>query len=131
MEFKLSERPLLKGLCAPLPIPLDSAGRFDAAAQERLLDWVIQGGSGAHAVLSAQGAEAPLELRRQVNEACHFSATKAEHWAGVSAKTVEGLLLNLEHALKLGAAMAVLDPPCGGGFARPPEPLPPPHPALF
>lgn len=109
----LNDAPLLKGVCAPLPLPLDEAGRFDASAQERLLAWVIQEGAGVHAVLSASGFEAGAELRAQVNEVCHFETNKSQHcahFAGVSAKNAQDLLSNLEHVLKLGVDMAVLDP---------------------
>src|SRR5260221_1498625 len=109
MEFKFNAEPLLKGVCAPLPSAMDESGNFDAASQERLLAWVTRSGAGVHAVLSSPGLE-PSPVKRQANEACHFTGAQAQHWAGVSAESVEALLANLEHALKLGVSTAVLDP---------------------
>ena len=100
---------LPRGLCIPLPVALDASGRFDALSQERLMEWVRP--AKAAALISSPGLEAlNPELSRQATSACHYASPAAPHWAGVSAPTVEALLMNLEHALKLGVQAAVLNP---------------------
>ncbi|MES2202315.1 MAG: PfkB family carbohydrate kinase [candidate division FCPU426 bacterium] len=111
MELKSELRHLAGGVCAPLPCALDASGAFDAAAQERLVAWVLQAGAGVHAIYSSPSpAGLSGVLRRQADEASHFSAGSASHWVGVGATSLEELLENIERALGLGAAAVVFDP---------------------
>jgi D-arabinose 5-phosphate isomerase GutQ/sugar/nucleoside kinase (ribokinase family) len=100
---------LPRGLCIPLPTAIAQDGSFDAPSQERLLRFLAA--SKPAAILSAPSLEnlAP-ELSRKANEAAHFAALGPALAMGISAASVEGLLGNLEHAIKLGAQSLVLDP---------------------
>ncbi len=118
-DYSLAAPPLIKGICVPLLTALDSKGRLDIPSQERLLARVVRGeaGLGAQAVfsngtsgewsrLSAAHTKASTEIARDALA----GAGGLGLWAGCSAKTVAGVLANLEHAIKLGVSAAVIAP---------------------
>ncbi|MGH7442119.1 MAG: dihydrodipicolinate synthase family protein, partial [bacterium] len=118
MDYQLSPSPLIQGLCVPMVTALDEGGAFDAPGQERLTDFLVRGdGGGAQALFSngTSGEWTRLDpaTRRRVSETVHYALSRGRGprlWAGVSDRNARGITDNLEHALKLGAAAAVVAP---------------------
>jgi arabinose-5-phosphate isomerase len=119
VDYLLPASPLIQGLCVPLVTALDAKGQLDAVSQEKLLAFVSRGeaGAGAQAVFSngttGEWRRLPLALRLKSTEAVHYALSGGRGpklWAGVNDAAAGGLLQGLEHALKLGAAAAVVAP---------------------
>jgi len=119
MDYLLPPAPLVHGLCVPLVTALDASGRFDPVGQERLADFATRGesGSGAQALFtngtSGEWRQLDPALRRSVTETVHYALSGGRGprlWAGVNDRTAGGVAANLEHALTLGAAAAVVAP---------------------
>ena len=112
MDYTLAPPPLVKGLSIPLLTALDDKGRFDAASQEKLLRFALGGeaGAGAQALFSngtsGEWHRLPTEVNHQVAQTIQYglSGSGVPLWMGSSAKSAAGVLGNLEHALKIGAA---------------------------
>jgi len=99
---------------------LDAQGRFDPAGQERLVSFLARGESGAGGAqalftngTSGEWQRLGADVRLQVTETAHYALSGGRGprlWAGVNDRAAEGVVSNLEHAVKLGAAAAVVAP---------------------
>lgn len=115
MDYTISASPLVQGLCVPLVAALDGNGRLDSASQEKLAAFVSQGEAGAVFTNGTSGEWRRLDAgtRRRVTETVHFTFAGGRGprlWAGINDISAGGVLSNLEHALGLGAAAAVVAP---------------------
>ena len=119
MDYSLPNAPLIQGLSVPVITALDPQGRLDAPSQEKLAAFLAAGeaGAGAQALFTngTTGEWNRLDgaTRRQATEVTHYALAGGRGprvWAGVSDPSAGGLLLGLEHALKLGVAAGVVAP---------------------
>jgi arabinose-5-phosphate isomerase len=120
MDYLLPPAPLINGVCVPVVTALDEQGRFDPAGQERLVGFLVRGehGSGGAQALFTNGTSGEWhhlarEVRLQVTETVHYALSGGRGprlWAGVNDRAAGGVVANLEHAVKLGAAAAVVAP---------------------
>jgi arabinose-5-phosphate isomerase len=118
LDYTLASPPLIKGVCVPLLTALDAHGKFDAASQEKLIRFALEGEAGAGAQALFSGGTSgewhcfSPELNRQAAQACHYalSGGRVPLWMGCSAHHAGEVVANLELALKLGASAAVVAP---------------------
>jgi D-arabinose 5-phosphate isomerase GutQ/dihydrodipicolinate synthase/N-acetylneuraminate lyase len=120
MDYSLPGAPLIHGLCVPMVTALDAQGRFDAASQERLVAFLARGenGAGGAQALFTNGTSGEWHhfdpgTRMAVTETVHYALSGGRGprlWAGVNDCAAEGVVANLEHAVKLGASAAVIAP---------------------
>ncbi|HTB23250.1 MAG TPA: dihydrodipicolinate synthase family protein [bacterium] len=120
MDYVLPGAPLIHGLCVPMVTALDAQGRFDAASQERLVAFLARGenGSGGAQALFTNGTSGEWHhfepgIRLAVTETAHYALSGGRGprlWAGINDRAAEGVVANLEHAVKLGASAAVVAP---------------------
>jgi 4-hydroxy-tetrahydrodipicolinate synthase len=104
----------LKGIIPPVLTPLADRDRLDGSSLERLLNYLIDGGSSALFVLGSTGESPGLSdrLKREVlDSVCTTVNGRVPVLAGITDTAFEESLRLAEHAAKTGASALVLSPP--------------------
>src|SRR5258708_7886798 len=112
-EIMKLTRPL-KGIIPPVLTPLANRDQLDGSAFERLLNYLIEGGSSALFVLGSTGESPGLSdrLRREViDRACTAVGRRVPLLVGITDTSFAESLHLAEYAAKAGAAALVLSPP--------------------
>ncbi len=104
----------LQGIIPPVLTPLADRDQLDESAFDRLLNYLIAGGSSALFVLGSTG-ESPGQsnrLRRDVvDHACATIGQRVPLLVGITDTAFAATLQLAEYAAKAGAAALVLSPP--------------------
>lgn len=104
----------IRGIIPPVLTPLADRDQLDSVAFDRLLNYLIEGGSAALFVLGSTGESPGLShrLRRDViDRACATTANRIPILAGITDTCFEESLRLAEHAARAGASALVLSPP--------------------
>ncbi len=104
----------IKGIIPPVLTPLAARDQLDGGAFDRLLNYLIGGGSSALFILGSTGESPGLShrLRRDViDRACATIGGRVPLLTGVTDTSFEETLRLAEHAAKAGASALVLSPP--------------------
>jgi dihydrodipicolinate synthase/N-acetylneuraminate lyase len=104
----------ITGIIPPVLTPLLSRDRLDASAFDRLLNFLIDGGSSALFVLGSTGESPGLSgrLRREViDRACAIAGRRVPLLVGITDTSFEESLQLAEYGAKAGATALVLSPP--------------------
>ena len=104
----------ITGIIPPVLTPLSERDRLDGGAFDRLLNYLIEGGSTALFVLGSTGESPGLSqrLRREViDRACATTGDRVPILVGITDTCFEESLRLAEHAAKAGASALVLSPP--------------------
>lgn len=123
------------GLSVPVVTVLDPDGGLCEEGQRSLLRFVVQEGDGADVIFAAgttgEWDRVPSELSQRVIQVCAEEVRKlntglsarsergVEIWGGVTARTPEETLENLDFAIAAGVDAAVLAPLSIGGLEDP------------
>jgi len=123
------------GLSVPVITVLDGDGKLLDADQRALVRFVIQEGDGADVVFAAgttgEWDRLPARVNQRVIQVCTEEVRKVnaglesrsergvELWAGITARTPEETLENLDFAIGAGVDAAVLAPLSIGGLGDP------------
>ncbi|MEN8181616.1 MAG: dihydrodipicolinate synthase family protein [Myxococcota bacterium] len=123
------------GLSVPVVTVLDGDGGFLEEGQRSLVRFVIQDGQGADVIFAAgttgEWDRVPTSLTQRVIQVCTEEVRKlnaglssrsergVEIWGGITARTPEETLENLDFALAAGVDAAVLAPLSIGGIEDP------------
>jgi dihydrodipicolinate synthase/N-acetylneuraminate lyase len=113
MPRTILPRPI-KGIIPPVLTPLADRDQLDAGAFDRLLNYLIEGGSTALFVLGSTGESPGLShrLRREViDRACAAIGGRVPLLVGITDTAFEESLRLAEHAARVGASALVLSPP--------------------
>ncbi len=117
MEYQIPPAPLIRGLCVPMVTALDGRGGFDAVSQERLVSRLAGEEARAPALFtngtSGEWMGLDPDVRFRCTEAAHYALSGGRGpslWAGVNDRTAAGVGRGLEHAMRIGAAAAVVAP---------------------
>jgi dihydrodipicolinate synthase/N-acetylneuraminate lyase len=105
---------LLRGIVPPLVTPLTSAGDFDPASYENLIERVIGGGVHGIFVMGSTGefSSFSAELRQRiVQESCYAARKRIPVVVNVSDTCMENSLQLTEFAGKAGADAVAICPP--------------------
>ena len=104
----------IKGIIPPVLTPLAARDRLDRDAFERLLIYLIEGGSSALFVLGSTGESPGLSRRlRQevVDQACATVRSRVPLLVGITDTSFEESLQLAEYSANAGASALVLSPP--------------------
>ena len=105
----------ITGIIPPVLTPLANRDRLDAAAFDRLLQHLIEGGSSALFLLGSTGESPGLsgQLRRDVlDRGCAVVAGRVPVMVGIMDTSFTESLRLAEYAAQAGADALVLSPPC-------------------
>jgi 4-hydroxy-tetrahydrodipicolinate synthase len=104
----------LKGIIPPVLTPLAERDRLDEASFDRLLNYLVEGGSSALFILGSTGESPGLSdrLRRDViDRACATAGKSVPLLVGITDTSFIESLRLAEYAAKSGASAVVLSPP--------------------
>ena len=104
----------LRGIIPPVLTPLANRDQLDGSAFDRLLNYLIEGGSSALFVLGSTGESPGLSdrLRREVIDcACATVGERVPLLVGITDTAFAESLQLAEYAAKAGASALVLSPP--------------------